>query len=70
MNKAGKDIQGTSESTQQSVQTSQAADNPKQAPTFPNLPFGLAVSPKEFRALEAAYHSATVQQDRTDKRKK
>ena len=64
MDEARKDIQGSSKSTQQSVQTSQAASDMEQTPTLFKLPFGLAISPKEFCILEAAYYNMATQQDR------
>ena len=63
MGKASKGTQSSSESTQQSVQKSQTVDDSKQILPFPKLPFGLAISPKEFRMLKATYHSIVTQQD-------
>ena len=63
MGKASKGTQSSSESTQQSVQTLQTVDDSKQILPFPKLPFGLAISPKEFHMLKATYHSIVTQQD-------
>ena len=57
MDEARKDIQGSSKLTHQSVLTLQMTGDMEQAPTLSKLPFGLAISPKEFCILEAAYHS-------------
>ena len=59
MGKASKGTQSSSELTQQSVQILQTVDDSKQILPFPKLPFGLAVSPKEFHMLKATYHSIT-----------
>ena len=64
MDGASKGIQGSPKLTQQSVQTSQATSSLEQAPTLTKLPFGLAISPKEFCMLKAAYHSIAIQRDR------
>ena len=63
MGKVSKGTQSSSKSTQQSVQTSQTVGNSKQILPFPKLPFGLAVSSKEFCMLKAIYHSIVTQQD-------
>ena len=65
MDGAGKGIQGSLKLTQQSVQTSQAVSGLEQAPTLTKLPFGLAISQKEFCMLKAAYHSIATQLDGT-----
>ena len=57
MGKANKDTQSSSKLTQQLVQTSQTVDDIKQILHLPQLPFGLAISPKELRMLKAIYHS-------------
>ena len=57
MGKASKGTQSSSESTQQSVQISQTADDTKQILHFPKLPFGLAISPKELCTLKTIYYS-------------
>ena len=64
MSKANKDIQSSSESTQQLVQISQIVDNTKQVLPFPKLPFGLAVTPSEFRMLEAIYYNMVTRQSK------
>ena len=63
MGKANKGTQSSSKLTQQSVQISQTVDDSKQIVPFPKLPFGLAISPKEFHRLKATYHSIVTQQD-------
>ena len=70
MDEATKDIQGPSMLTQQSVQTLRMTSDMEQAPTLSKLPFGFAISQKEFCILEAAYHSIVIQQDRATKHKK
>ena len=62
MGKASKGTQSSSELMQQSVQTLQTVDDSKQILPFPKLPFGLAISPKEFRMLKVTYHSIVTQQ--------
>ena len=64
MSKASKGTQSSFELTQQSGKTLQTVDDSKQNPPFPKLPFGLAISPKEFCMLKAAYHNIATQQDR------
>ena len=61
---ASKGIQGSPKLTQQLVQTSQATNSSEQAPTLTKLPFSLAISPKEFCMLKAAYHSVATRRDR------
>ena len=63
MGKASKGTQSSSELAQQSVWILQTVDDSKQILPFPKLPFGLAVSPKEFCMLKATYHSIVTQQD-------
>ena len=53
-------IQGSSKLTQQSVQTSQMTSSLERAPSLSKFPFGVAISPKEFSILEAAYHSVVA----------
>ena len=64
MGKASKGTQSSSKLTQQPVRTLQTVDDSKQKILpFPKLPFGLAISPKEFHMLKAIYHSIVTQQD-------
>ena len=63
MGKTSKGTQSSFESTQQSVQMSQTVGDLKQILPFPKLPFGLAISPKEFRMLKATCHSIVTQHD-------
>ena len=63
MGKASKGTQSSSESTQKSVWILQTVDDSKQILLFPKLPFGLAISPKEFCMLKAIYHSIVAQQN-------
>ena len=70
MDGASKGIHGSLKLTQQSVQTLQATGSSEQAPTLTKLPFGLAISPKEFSMLKVAYHSIATQWDRAVTRKK
>ena len=63
MCKASKGTQSSFKLTQPSVQTSQTVGDSKQILPFPKLPFGLAVSPKEFRMLRVTYHSIVTEQD-------
>ena len=63
MNGAYKGIQGSPKLTLQSDQTSQTASGSEQAHTLTKLPFRLAISPREFCMLKAAYHGIGTQQD-------
>ena len=60
MDEAKKAIQSSFKLTQQSAQTSQMTGDTEQVPTLFKLPFGLAISPKEFCILDAAYHSMAI----------
>ena len=62
MAKASKGTQSSSKLIQQSVQISQTVDDAKQILHFSQLPFGLAISPKELHMLKAIYHSIVAQQ--------
>ena len=62
MGKASKGTQSSSKSTQQSVRISQTVNNTKQILHFPQLSFGLSVSPKELCVLKAIYHRIVTQQ--------
>ena len=64
MSKANKDTQSSSESTQQLVRISQIIDDTKQVLPFPKLPFGLAITPSEFRMLKAIYYNMVARQSK------
>ena len=64
MGKANKGTQSSSESTQQLIRISQIAADTKQVLLFPKLPFGLAISPKEFCMLKAIYYSMVARQSK------